>query len=69
MGMFEHCEIMLDKRLIDERIFTQIYKYRLENIVANDIVRCEKLVKRAGGWPRFLALLERVRVEVKVNDC
>ena len=29
MGLFEHCEIMLDQKLIDEPTFTEIYRYRL----------------------------------------
>jgi hypothetical protein len=65
MGLFEHCEIMLDQKLIDESTFEEIYKYRLGNIVANDIIRREKLCKRPGGWERFLNLADRMRIEVK----
>src|SRR5947207_448902 len=34
MGLFEHCEIMLSQRLIDEATFREIYRYRLKNLVA-----------------------------------
>ena len=64
MGLFEHCEVMLDQGLIDERTFREIYAYRLLNIVANDVIRREKLIERAFGWQRFLALLERLEVEL-----
>ena len=64
MGLFEHCEVMLDQGLIDERTFREIYAYRLRNIVANDIIRREKLHRQASGWVRFLALLKRVGIEV-----
>lgn len=70
MGLFEHCEIMLEQGLIDERTFQEIYSYRLRNIVRNDTIRCEKLVKRAAGWTRFLALLRRLGVEVpRLPEC
>jgi hypothetical protein len=65
MGLFEHCEIMLSQKLIDEATFSEIYKYRLQNLVANDWVRIEKLCRRPEGWSRFIALLRRVNVEYK----
>jgi hypothetical protein len=68
MGLFEHCEIMLDQGLIDEKTFKEIYEYRLRNIVANDTIRREKLCnpRLRTGWTRFLALLKRMGIEV---DC
>jgi hypothetical protein len=65
MGLFEHCEVMLHQRLIDEKTFREIYAYRLNNLVANDVIRNEKLVLRAEGWQRFLALLRRMKIELK----
>ena len=65
MGLFEHCEKMLEKRLIDERQFSEIYEYRLSNLVANDTIREEKLRKRPEGWISFLALLDRLGIEFK----
>jgi hypothetical protein len=67
MGLFEHCEIMLDQTLIDERTFTEIYRYRLFNLVGNDWVRVEKLCKHPDGWKRMLALLRRLDVDFKCN--
>jgi hypothetical protein len=65
MGLFEHCEIMLEQRLIDEKTFREIYAYRLNNLVANDAIRTMKLIRLAKGWKRFLALLKRMNVELK----
>jgi hypothetical protein len=67
MGLFEHCEIMLDQRLIDERTFEEIYRYRLNNIVANDTIRGEKLCKRPQGWKRFLELAGRMGIVVSAK--
>jgi hypothetical protein len=66
MGLFEHCEIMLDQRLIDESTFREIYEYRVINIVANTAIRREKLChpKRAKGWKRFLKLAQRMGIKV-----
>lgn len=63
MGLFEHCEIMLSHRLIDEVTFREVYRYRLENLVANQWVREEKLCRRAAGWKRFIELLGRMQVK------
>lgn len=69
MGLFEHCEIMLSQRLIDDKTFHEIYRYRLENLVANKWVREEKLWLRPAGWMRFIALLERMNVKYnKAHD-
>ena len=65
MGLFEHCEMMLEKGLIDERQFSEIYKYRLSNLVANDTICEEKLRKRPEGWISFVALLDRMGIEFK----
>lgn len=62
MGLFEHCELMLDQGLIDEKTFRELYRYRLKNLVANDWVRVEKLCNIPEGWERFIALLARMDV-------
>lgn len=64
MGLFEHCEVMLAQHLIDEATFREIYAYRLRNIVANDMIRREKLQRLASGWVRFLSLLKRMGIEL-----
>lgn len=47
MGLFEHCEEMLKQKLMDFKIFRNAYKYRLENIVQNEIIVREKLINEA----------------------
>lgn len=63
MGLFEHCEIMLDQKLIDEQTFREVYRYRLINLVNNEWVRIEKLCKLSTGWKRLIALLKRMEIE------
>lgn len=63
MGLFEHCEIMLSQKLIDEETFREIYRYRLINLLSNDWVRIEKVCRRPDGWRRFIDLLRRMKVE------
>jgi hypothetical protein len=68
MGLFEHCEVMLQQRLIDERTFKEIYGYRINNLLANDVIRCAKLVPPlSAGWQRFLSLLKRM--DFRVERC
>ncbi|MDM0075092.1 hypothetical protein QTH90_11910 [Variovorax sp. J2P1-59] len=63
MGLFEHCEIMISQRLIDEKTFREIYRYRLVNLLANRWVREVKVCGFPSGWKRFIELLERFQVE------
>jgi hypothetical protein len=60
MGLFEHCEKMLEQGLLDAPTFESIYGYRLERIVENPLIVREKLVGRRWGWRDFIHLLERV---------
>ena len=65
MGLLEHCEIMLDQKLLDERTFKEIYRYRVSNIERNKRIRVEKLITKADGWPRFRALMGRMGVALE----
>lgn len=60
MGLFEHCEKMLEQGLLDAPTFESIYGYRLERIVENPLIVREKLVGRRWGWSDFIDLLERI---------
>jgi hypothetical protein len=60
MGLFEHCELMLHKELIDVETFTTVYRYRLNNILGNDRIVYAKLIEAERGWPHFIKLLNRV---------
>lgn len=64
MGLFEHCEIMIRLGLIDVRTFSDIFAYRLNNIVANCTVVEAKLQREAKSWENFLSLLKRFDISM-----
>lgn len=73
MGLFEHCEYMLEDKLLDERTFKKIYAYRLDLLLKNNSVkrrlarydtqgRFEELRRwpgEEGGWDALQKLLKR----------
>ncbi len=65
MGLFEHCEIMLEKKLIDWKTFKAIFSYRLHNIVANKRIIEKKLINEKTSWEHFMKLLKRLSVQVE----
>ena len=64
MGLFEHCEALLQKNLIDWEIFDSIFSYRLHNILSNTQIVKAKLVEERDSWKRFLRLLRKLGIEV-----
>jgi hypothetical protein len=60
MGLFEHCEIMMQQRLLDWYTFERIYSYRLSNIMRNKMIVDAKLVKEGDKWQDFISLLRRL---------
>jgi hypothetical protein len=64
MGLFEHCESMMQEGMLDPKIFAQSYKYRVVNLINNQTIAEEKLVKRPQGWTRFLDLVQRLELKV-----
>jgi hypothetical protein len=64
MGLFEHCELMLRKGLIDWETFEAIFSYRLHNIVANKIIVDAKLRQKSESWQAFIRLLKRLKITV-----
>jgi hypothetical protein len=65
LGLFEHCEILLREGLIDAPTFMEIYCYRLENILANDSIREEKIIGRAEKWTQLRALVNRMELKIE----
>lgn len=65
MGLFEHCNIMLNEGLIDEKTFGKIYAYRLKNIVSNIIIANAKLRNEEirKSWKDFIELLQRFGID------
>ena len=68
MGLFEHCEIMLREGLIDLKTFDLNYGYRIKNILANEVIVREKLVKAKEGWPQFISLIHRLDIKFPEPD-
>ncbi len=64
MGLFEFCERLLEEGLLEEGIFRETYEYRVRNIVANERICVEKLVKRPKGWKAFIRLCKRWDVKL-----
>src|SRR6266436_4869209 len=65
LALFEICEDLLAQSLIDADTFRKGYAYRIENILANDSIRRQKLVTNGKYWERFLSLVKRMGFVVK----
>lgn len=69
MGFFEYCEIMMKMKLIDVSTFSDIFLYRLRNIVKNRSIVDYKLLRKAEYWRNFLNLLKRFDIHLpQEND-
>jgi hypothetical protein len=66
MGLFEHCNIMLEEGLIDLTTFKKIYEYRIENILSNKKIVMENLILKKDRWHDFLELCKKVGLEDKL---
>mgnify|MGYP007118313577 CR=1 FL=1 len=64
MGLFEHCELMLRRRLIDVETFKLVFSYRIYNIVSNKIIVDAKLRREGKSWQAFIRLLDRLKIEM-----
>jgi hypothetical protein len=60
MGLFEHCNIMIDDGLIDLRTFKEIYGYRVWNILNNNTIKTEKLVAKRSAYKNFISLCDKL---------
>lgn len=63
MGLFEHCELMIEDGVIDESRFKEIYLYRLQNILHNSEIVQSKLIHEQESWVNFISLLNRFNLE------
>jgi hypothetical protein len=68
MGLLEHCEVMLRKRLIDAETFRTIYRYRMVNILKNDRIVAYKLTYARDDWQNFIRLLERMNLSKQLEE-
>ena len=62
MGFFEHCELLLQDGSLKPASFKALFGYRVVNIMANDNIVREKLLKEGASWHLFLELLDRLKL-------
>ena len=60
MGLFELCNIMIKKDLINIEVFKTQYEYRIRNILNNEVIKQSKLVEARDGWKEFIDLVKRL---------
>jgi hypothetical protein len=66
MGLFERVENLIESGILEAAAVEENYGYRVGNLVADDLIYHEELVKRADGWRQFIRLwesLDRARQE------
>ena len=63
MGLFEHANIMLNKKLLDTETFKKIYRYRLNNLLNNNIIVKAKLIDNVENWQDFIELCNKVGLD------
>ncbi len=68
MALFEHCELMLRDGLLDEPTFRKIYRYRVENLLANRRIVQTTLIEFGDSWTDFLNLVERFGLSDRVRS-
>jgi hypothetical protein len=56
MGTFERIHALAEQHLIAMDVINDFYGYRIGNLIADETIYSEKLVKRADGWRRFIRL-------------
>jgi hypothetical protein len=61
MGLFERIEVLIEGGVLVASLVDRLYGYRVSNIVANPVVRDQKLIAGADGWQDFLMLVDRLR--------
>jgi len=59
IGLFEICEIMIEKKTLSQKIFNQLFRYRLFNILQSDDVIIYKIIFEYDTLERFYKLLKR----------
>jgi hypothetical protein len=62
MGLFEHCEVLIQAGLLNSDMFKSLFGYRVENILANSRIVHSKLICEQDGWRDFLSLIKRLHL-------
>jgi hypothetical protein len=57
MGLFERIKVLIDNKVVELEIINTLYGYRLDNILANNKIKQEKLEKdEKDKWQKFIKL-------------
>ncbi|MDX1994051.1 MAG: hypothetical protein SF029_16820 [bacterium] len=57
MGLFERIKILIDRKILDIKLFDRLYGYRIDNIIANEVIVQTKLgSEEKESWQDFIAL-------------
>jgi hypothetical protein len=69
MGLFEFCERLLKRRLMERDDFDRLFLYRLRNVMVNAVVVETKLLSSLkDDWTDFLNLCDRCGVRVPSSE-
>lgn len=60
LGIFEICERMLARKIINKKMFISLYEYRIHNFLVNKKLAKEKLILEYNDWFYFYKLLKRI---------
>jgi hypothetical protein len=65
MGLFEYCEVLLRRGLMQQEDFDRSFRYRLQNLTRNAVIVDAKLLSDLKvSWADFLLLCDRCRVHL-----
>lgn len=68
MGMFEYCETLIARRLLEKEDFRKAYRYRLKNLVQNAVIVETKLHTFKNDWKDFWNLCDRLDVHIPSRE-
>ncbi len=62
MGLFERIFVIVDSKIVPLEVIERLYGYRVSNIIKNEIIRNEQLVKYKKYWTDFISLARLLNV-------
>lgn len=62
IGLFERIQTMIKLRIVPLDTIEKFYGYRVANIVNNQVIKQEKLVKRKENWADFIDLAKSLNL-------
>ena len=65
MGLFEYCEVLLRRRLMQQDDFDRTFRYRLKNLMKNPVIVEAKLLSDLkASWTEIFDLCDRCGVHI-----